>query len=62
MRAVEGARTLPWLYPDTLKSVATTLTGPFLLDAIAKRAKWCMDSNGLAEGKQAEEKDAVWYF
>lgn len=64
MRKLEGAHTLPWLYPDPLKSMASTLSGPFLLDAIAKRTKACLGSHGVAEGKDVawEEKGKVWYF
>ncbi|RMY34686.1 hypothetical protein D0865_14116 [Hortaea werneckii] len=64
MRTLQGADTLPWLYPDPLKSMASTLSGPFLLDAIAKRTKACLGSHGVAEGKDVtrEEMGKVWYF
>ncbi|RMZ14843.1 hypothetical protein D0862_01929 [Hortaea werneckii] len=64
MRTLEEAHTLPWLYPDPLKSMASTLSGPFLLDAIAKRTKTCLGAHGVAEGKNvaSEEKGKVWYF
>ncbi|RMY35499.1 hypothetical protein D0866_04556 [Hortaea werneckii] len=64
MRKLQGADTLPWLYPDPLKSMASTLSGPFLLDAIAKRTKACLGAHGLAEGKDVtgEERGKVWYF
>ncbi|RMX89504.1 hypothetical protein D0869_00824 [Hortaea werneckii] len=64
MRKLEGADTLPWLYPDPLKSMASTLSGPFLLDAIAKRTKACLGAHGVAEGKDVgrEERGKVYYF
>lgn len=62
MRTAEGARTVPWMYPDPLKSVASMVSGPFLLDVITKRSKACLQSHGLEEGKEVKEKDAVWYF
>lgn len=64
MRTLEGALTLPWLYPDPLKSMVSTLSGPFLLEAIARRTKACLGAHGVAEGKDvaSEEKGKVWYF
>lgn len=61
MRAIEGAQSLPWLYPDPLKSAASTLSGPFLMMVIVKRVKGCLKSNGLVEGKEPEAK-GVWSF
>ncbi|KAK5124282.1 hypothetical protein LTR85_001985 [Meristemomyces frigidus] len=61
MRKIEGAQSLPWLYPDPLKSAASMLSGPFLMTVIVKRAKGCLKSNGLVEGKEPEAK-GIWSF
>lgn len=61
MRTIEGAQNLPWLFPDPLKSAASTLTGPFLMKVIVSRAKGCLQSNGLVEGNTPEAK-GIWSF
>ncbi|KAH9840476.1 allantoate permease [Teratosphaeria destructans] len=54
LRKIEGANTLPWLYPDTVRSVGSILTGPFLLDSIASRVKSCLQANGIVEDQEAQ--------
>ncbi|EMC94947.1 hypothetical protein BAUCODRAFT_25094 [Baudoinia panamericana UAMH 10762] len=62
MRKVEGAEKLPWLFPDALKTAASTLSGPFLMDVIVRRVKGCLRYNGLEEGKEGDIKGGVWKF
>ncbi|KAK4550391.1 hypothetical protein LTR36_003358 [Oleoguttula mirabilis] len=62
MRTTEGAQSLPWLYPDPLKSAASMLTGPFLMKVIVKRVKGCLKANGLVEGQEAPEAKGIWSF
>jgi hypothetical protein len=64
MRKIEGARNVPWLYPDPLKSAASTLSGPFLMTVIVKRVKSCLKSNGVVEGNEDNDasKVGIWSF
>lgn len=64
MRKIEGAMSVPWLYPDPLKSAASTLSGPFLMTVIVKRVKACLKSNGVVEGqeKNDDSKVGIWSF
>ncbi|KAK5135347.1 hypothetical protein LTR08_005289 [Meristemomyces frigidus] len=61
MRKIEGADSIPWLYPDALKSAASIVTGPFLMTVIVKRAKSCLQTNGVVEGKEPGDT-GVWPF
>ena len=61
MRTIEGADSVPWLYPDPIKSAGSILTGPFLMTVIVKRAKSCLQTNGVAEGKEPGDM-GVWPF
>jgi len=63
MRKIEGAQGVPWLYPDPLKSAASTLSGPFLMTVIVKRVKSCLKSNGVVEGQENDaSKVGIWSF
>ncbi|KAK3066207.1 hypothetical protein LTR53_017539 [Teratosphaeriaceae sp. CCFEE 6253] len=64
MRAIEGGMSVPWLYPDPLKSAVSTLSGPFLMTVICKRVKACLKANGVVEGREGEdgEKVGIWSF
>ncbi|KAK4952443.1 hypothetical protein LTR10_009249 [Elasticomyces elasticus] len=59
MQEIEGAQNVPWLYPDPLKSAASTLSGPFLMTVIAKRVKSCLKSNGVVEGQETDSKGTL---
>ena len=62
VRGCDGGDTVPWLYPDPVKSAGSMIRGPWLLSHIATRAKQCMQSNGLVEGKENEVRPTVWRF
>ncbi|KAK0875995.1 hypothetical protein LTR87_010148 [Friedmanniomyces endolithicus] len=47
MRKIEGAESIPWQYPDPLKSAASALSGPFLMMVIVRRVKGCLRANGV---------------
>ncbi|KAK3630921.1 hypothetical protein LTR56_017194 [Elasticomyces elasticus] len=59
MQKIEGAQNVPWLYPDPLKSAASTLSGPFLMTVIVKRVKSCLKSNGVVEGQETDSKGTL---
>jgi hypothetical protein len=65
MRELEGAKSVPWLYPDMTKMAGTgvrTLFGGDFMTSIVNRAKSSMQSHGLVEGKESEVKPEVWGF
>jgi len=65
MRQIKGADSIPWLYPDPLKTAVTPLAGPFIMTVIVKRAKSCLQSLGLEEkedGKGADVKPDIYGF
>ncbi|TKA33480.1 hypothetical protein B0A54_14657 [Friedmanniomyces endolithicus] len=62
MRKIDGAESVPWLYPDPLKSAASALSGPFLMMVIVRRVKGCLRANGIVEGQAGEGKGGVWKF
>ncbi|KAK0345602.1 hypothetical protein LTR91_005588 [Friedmanniomyces endolithicus] len=62
MRQIEGAESVPWLYPDPLKSAASALSGPFLMMVIVRRVKGCLRANGVVEGQEGGAKSGVWKF
>ncbi|KAK0946425.1 hypothetical protein LTR29_002187 [Friedmanniomyces endolithicus] len=62
MRKIDGAESVPWLYPDPLKSAASALSGQFLMMVIVRRVKGCLRANGVVEGEEREGKGGVWKF
>ena len=62
IRSCEGGKSIPWLYPDPLKSAKTPFFGPFFMSYIVRRAKNCMEHNGLVDGKLDQVKPEVWSF
>lgn len=65
MLKLEGAGSIPWLYPSALKMAqtgASTLFGGDFMSSIVNRAKSTMREHGLVEGKEESVKPGVWDF
>ncbi|KAF2723214.1 hypothetical protein K431DRAFT_344790 [Polychaeton citri CBS 116435] len=63
MRDCEGGDNIPWLYPQIVPGLLSSMSPKDFMQSVVDRASAAMEKNGLVEGKEVEvKKGEVWGF